>query len=303
MVGHRVVGVARGRPPRPPSPPVWTRRRSGWCGCAGRPGCPRPGHQRRAACRAAAASTSPRSSRRVGGTHGQPERAYTSSSVAETTSAPSSTRYRPYSESFSPVRTAISRIRTLCCLEPVKYCSAAPHDSAGTTRRSTCSPRGGPDRGLLVPRGDHLGDQRQRGERLHQRLRVGRRRPGCRCRRSSPASAAATRRTRTARSRAPATARRRSPRPAPWRRRAAPGPRRRGHSSMPCSRFSAVLGAEPAQVGEPPVARSPAPARPTEAMPSSLYSTIAFFGPSPGIAVIARTPAGILARSFSTAST
>src|SRR2546430_1649744 len=46
----------------------------------------------------------------------------------------------PYSDSFSPWRTAISRVRMLWALDPVKYWSAAPQQSGGTTRRSTWSP-------------------------------------------------------------------------------------------------------------------------------------------------------------------
>jgi len=46
---------------------------------------------------------------------------------------------RPYSLSLSPALTAISRRRTLCCFEPVKYCTAAPKLSGGTTRTSTCT--------------------------------------------------------------------------------------------------------------------------------------------------------------------
>lgn len=33
------------------------------------------------------------------------------------------------------------RVRMLCALDPVKYCNPAPHDSGGSTRRSTWSPR------------------------------------------------------------------------------------------------------------------------------------------------------------------
>ena len=46
----------------------------------------------------------------------------------------------PYSESFSFCATAIWRTATLCAAEPVKYCSAAPQASSGTTRRSAVRP-------------------------------------------------------------------------------------------------------------------------------------------------------------------
>ncbi len=46
----------------------------------------------------------------------------------------------PYSFTFSPRSRAIARRRMLCAFEPVKYWSAAPNDSGGTTRRSTCTP-------------------------------------------------------------------------------------------------------------------------------------------------------------------
>ncbi len=95
-----------------------------------------------------AASISPRSSRSGGGIHGSPSAAYTSSSDADATLRPSPspsrplspTRNSPYSESFSPAFTAIVRSRMLCALEPVKYTSAAPQSSGGTTRRSTWRP-------------------------------------------------------------------------------------------------------------------------------------------------------------------
>ncbi len=87
-----------------------------------------------------AASISPRSSRSVGAIHGSPSRAYTSSSVRDATGSPLSASNTPYSDSFSPRRTAIVRVRMLCALDPVKYWSPAPHESGGSTRRSTWSP-------------------------------------------------------------------------------------------------------------------------------------------------------------------
>ncbi len=60
-----------------------------------------------------------------------------SSDSAAITRSPSKS---PYSDSFQPFLTAISLMATLCSLEPVKYCIAAPHEPAGTTRRSTCMP-------------------------------------------------------------------------------------------------------------------------------------------------------------------
>ena len=47
---------------------------------------------------------------------------------------------RPYSDSFSFCLIAICLIATLCAAEPVKYCSAAPQASSGTTRRSAVRP-------------------------------------------------------------------------------------------------------------------------------------------------------------------
>ena len=87
-----------------------------------------------------AASISPRSSRRVGWIHGSPRRSYTSSSVSATMSAPDLASNSPYSESFRPLRTAISRVLMLWAFEAVKYCSAAPQQPGGTTRRSTWRP-------------------------------------------------------------------------------------------------------------------------------------------------------------------
>ena len=54
--------------------------------------------------------------------------------------APCGTRNTPYSLIFSPRSLAMPRSTMLCCFEPVKYSSAAPNDSAGTIRRSTCRP-------------------------------------------------------------------------------------------------------------------------------------------------------------------
>ena len=81
-------------------------------------------------------------------------------------------------------RTAIWRTATLCAAEPVKYCSAAPQASSGTTRRSTVQPASGPDRGLgrAAARPPRPG-----GKRRHQRRRVAAPRRGCRCHRWSPA--------------------------------------------------------------------------------------------------------------------
>ena len=46
-------------------------------------------------------------------------------------------RNTPYSFSFRSCFCARRRTAMPCAREPVKYCSAAPNDSAGTTRRST----------------------------------------------------------------------------------------------------------------------------------------------------------------------
>jgi hypothetical protein len=60
--------------------------------------------------------------------------------VRDTIRSPVSASNSPYSDSLSFLRTAICRTATLCAADPVKYCSAAPQASSGTTRRSTCSP-------------------------------------------------------------------------------------------------------------------------------------------------------------------
>ena len=68
------------------------------------------------------------------------------SSRAAAGSAPSATApsaptlNKPYSFSLNPRAIARSRSATLCSLLPVKYWSAAPKRSSGTTRRSTCTP-------------------------------------------------------------------------------------------------------------------------------------------------------------------
>ncbi len=54
----------------------------------------------------------------------------------------------------------------LWAFEPVKYWQAAPNCSGSTTRRSTCSPVVGQDRGLGVAAADHLAHRRHRHERL-----------------------------------------------------------------------------------------------------------------------------------------
>ena len=60
--------------------------------------------------------------------------------MRDTISSPVSASNRPYSDSLSFLRTAICRTATLCAADPVKYCSAAPQVSSGTTRRSAWSP-------------------------------------------------------------------------------------------------------------------------------------------------------------------
>ena len=60
--------------------------------------------------------------------------------MRETISSPVPASNSPYSDNLSFLRTAICRTATLCAWEPVKYCSAAPQASSGTTRRSACSP-------------------------------------------------------------------------------------------------------------------------------------------------------------------
>ena len=256
----------------------------------------------RAARRRSAASTSPRSSRSVGGIQGRPSRSYTSSSVRDTISSPVSASNRPYSESFSPWRTAISRIRMLCALEPVKYCSAAPHDSGRHHPQVDLQPAAWcGSTSSSSPLRDDLGDERQPGERLHERAGVvGRdqdvdvadglahaaQRPGVRAR---------------ARSRSPRTARPRSPRPPP-------SPRRSG-PARPTAAAARCRG------GCSPRSSAPKPFRPrsrpawiasasssTEAMPSSSYSDHGLLRPEAGMAISSRTPAGIFARSSSTAA-
>ena len=66
--------------------------------------------------------------------------------------------------------------------------------------------------------------------------------------------------------------------------------------------FSSVFAPKPFRPFSAPALMASARSA-TEAIPSSWYRTMAFFGPRPGIAVISRTPGGILARSSSTAWT
>ena len=87
-----------------------------------------------------AASTSPWFSRSSGGIHGSSTVAYTSSSVAPATRAPVASSKTPYSLMRKPRREASSRTFTLCSLDPVKYCSAAPNAWGSTTRRSMARP-------------------------------------------------------------------------------------------------------------------------------------------------------------------
>ena len=74
----------------------------------------------------------------------------------------------PYSDSFSFCLIAICLIATLCAAEPVKYCSAAPQASSGTTRRSAVRPLA--VRTVVLAGRGH--DVLPGGERRHQRRRV-----------------------------------------------------------------------------------------------------------------------------------
>ena len=71
--------------------------------------------------------------------------------------------------------------------------------------------------------------------------------------------------------------------------------------SIPWRMFSSVFEPNPFRpCSRPPSIASASSS--TEATPISSYSTIAFFGPRPGMAISWRTPAGTRARSCSTAA-
>ncbi len=69
---------------------------------------------------------------------------------------------------------------------------------------------------------------------------------------------------------------------------------------MPCRMFSSVFAPKPFMPFRRPALIASARSG-TDAMPSSWYSTQAFFGPSPEIDIISSTPGGIFARRSSTA--
>ena len=76
----------------------------------------------------------------LGRHEGQPERRVDPASSSPATRDSSSRRNSPYSFSLKPRASARSRSAMLCAFEPVKYCSAAPRLSGGTSRRSAWKP-------------------------------------------------------------------------------------------------------------------------------------------------------------------
>ena len=241
---------------------------------------------------AAAAWISPRSSRRVGGIHGSPSRSYTSSSAWATMSSSVSAWNSPYSDSFSFLRTAISRSRMLCALDPVKYWSAAPHTSGGTTRRSTWRP--------LVVR---MEDLVSTNELVVKASITGTGSALATSRSMSPMVSTILRNDPAYSHRSTCLRPDRSARSSSARSRAAPSCTRSPdccRSWMPLMMFSSVLGPNPRTVARRcswMASRSSS----TEEMCSSSYRAMAFFGPSVGIEMSWRTPAGIWARSSSSA--
>ena len=80
-------------------------------------------------------------------------------------------RKTPYSLIFRPRSLARPRRMTLWSFEPVKYCSAAPKLSAGTTRRSTCRPLVSRIDDLGWPAANYGGSIAEGGEVVHRRVR------------------------------------------------------------------------------------------------------------------------------------
>ncbi len=74
------------------------------------------------------------------------------SSVSPATGRSVALSNSPYSFSFKPRAMARSRSAMLCAFEPVKYWSAAPRLSAGTSRRSAWKPPRSSTLPLVSPR-------------------------------------------------------------------------------------------------------------------------------------------------------
>src|ERR1700691_3050273 len=247
-----------------------------------------------------AAATSPVCSRSGGEIQGIPRSRYTSSSVCETIFSPVTALNRPYSDSLSFFRTAISRTATLCACDPVKYCNAAPQESSGITRRSTCRPAAvrievlvGPEAITEAASGMPVsaainGPESSAAARMSTSPMVSanRRSEPAGAHRWHPETAPITSTTRAAVSSATFSRTR---------------PPAASSSSMPRSSFSSLLLPKPRRPASRPalIASRSSSGEPTW---SSRYSSRARFGPSAGILVSWSTPSGICARSPSSSA-
>ncbi len=128
---------------------AWTGRRSRCCGCAPRPGPPRPGGGPPAGCPRAR----PRTRRRPPGARAGRRtcRGARRAPPPSGTGSFSSPRKTPHSLMVSPRSRARPRSRTWCDFDPVKWWSAVAKSSSGSTRRSTWSPSSIRTEHLLSP--------------------------------------------------------------------------------------------------------------------------------------------------------
>ena len=187
----------------------------------------------------------------------------------------------------------------LCSFEPVKYCSAAPKISAGTTRRSTCSPPARRIDIFVSPRPITPADVGKRGRSDPSLRRRRTTRPENRDRRSCRGRGDSCRRLRVARRSGTFAASARDglgdtcrPRPRYIRSPAVSA------SAMPARIASSVFAPKPLS-SRTCCASQAARSSSSVVMFSSLYSTAAFFGPSPGMRSSASTLCGTWACSSS----
>ena len=154
VIGDRdVVVAARAAAARAIVSSVVAAVGRGRCACGRSPRRSRATRRGAAARRARAASISPRFSRSSGGTPGQAERLVDALlGLARHASLPVDVGTARTRSASSRAASARSRSAMLWAFDPVKYCSAAPRLSGGTSRRSAWKPPRSSTLDLVSPR-------------------------------------------------------------------------------------------------------------------------------------------------------